>query len=172
MASDWQRFHWVLDERLDTAAAAPLPPFVFRPATPDEGRTVWRVVVSALMMERAWTGANSDVAADVERRCDAAFDSIEPGCVVVQHGSRVIGASVLDFAEDATFHLVTGPCILHEYRSRGLGTALLHDSLRALRAKGLRRATGVARVNSTAARFVYPKFGGETELIEKPQLAA
>lgn len=172
MSSDWQRFHWYLDERLDSALSAELSPFVFRPATADEGATAWRVVVSSLMMERAWTGANSEIAADVERRCDAAFDSVEPGCVVVQHGSRVIGASVLDFAEDAPFHLVTGPCILHEYRSRGLGTALLADSLRFLRAHGLRRATGLARVNSTVARFVYPKFGGEAEFIEKPQLAA
>ncbi len=171
MANDWQRFHWTLDARLDADGPA-LPPFVFRPATADEGATAWRVVVSALMMERAWNGTSSALAADIEARCDLAFDRLEPGCMVVQHGSRVIGASVLDFAVDAPTHLVTGPCILHEYRSRGLGTALLLDSLRRLRAEGLRRAVGVARVNSTVARFVYPKFGGEAELIERPQLAA
>lgn len=171
MANDWQRFHWTLDARLDAASPA-LAPFVFRPATADEGATAWRVVVSALMMERAWTGANSTLAEDIERRCDLAFDRLEPGCMVVQHGSRVIGASVLDFTEAASTHLITGPCILHEYRSRGLGTALLLESLRRLRAEGLRQAAGIARVNSTVARFVYPKFGGEADFVESPQLAA
>ena len=92
--------------------------------------------------------------------------------MVVLHGSRVIGASVLDLAVDAEFHLLTGPCILHEYRSRGLGSALLHQSLVRLREEGLRRVTASARVNSVAARFIYPKFGGAAEPIETPKIAA
>lgn len=159
MAHDWQVFRWNLDKTLD-ASRPVLPPFAFRPADEDERDTVLKVVSSALLMERAWTGAAGDFSRDLERRCDAAFDRKPPSVVVVLHGTRVIGASVLDPTNEAEFHLVTGPCILHEYRSRGLGTALLHHSLTRLREDGLTRAGGLARVNSTAARFLYQKFGG------------
>ena len=53
-----------------------------------------------------------------------------------------------------------GPCVLQEYRGRGLGTALLRASLGELREAGFARAYGVARDKTAAARFVYPKFGG------------
>lgn len=175
MANDWQRFHWDLDERLDGAHPALPPPFLFRQAEESEREIVLKVVSSALMMERAWTGAKTSFARDLKKRCEDALGLTPPACVVVQHGSRVIGASVLAFAEDAEFHLLTGPCILHEYRSRGLGSALLHKSLERLREEGLRRATATARVNSTAARYIYRKFGGAPEPVasrETPRLAA
>ncbi len=171
MANDWQRFHWDLGEILD-ASRPELPPFVFRAAEKEEREITLKVVSSALMMERAWTGTATEFARDLEKRCEQAFDHEPPACVVVQHGSRVIGASLLNLAIDAEFHLITGPCILHEYRSRGLGSALLNRSLVRLREEGLRRATAMARVNSTAARYIYPKFGGTAETIESPKIAA
>jgi ribosomal protein S18 acetylase RimI-like enzyme len=171
MANDWQKFHWDLEESLDATHPA-LAPFVFRTAEPNELAVVLKVVSSALLMERAWTAKGAPFTQDLEERCEKAFDAKPPACVVVQHGSRVIGASVLDAGAEAEFHLVTGPCILHEYRCRGLGAALLHQSLVRLHADGLRVARALARVNSTAARFIYPKFGGVAEPLEVPRLAA
>jgi GNAT superfamily N-acetyltransferase len=171
MAHSWQRFHWNLDD-LSGTSLPELPPFVFRLAETDEREVVLKVVSSALMMERAWTGAEAAFGRDFDKRCEAAFDHEPPACIVVQHGSRVIGASVLDLSDDATFHLLTGPCILHEYRSRGLGSALLGRSLERLREEGVRRAIAMARVNSAAARFVYPKFGSIAEPMEVPKIAA
>jgi len=171
MANDWQRFHWDLEKSLD-AMRPELPPFVFRGAEKSESEIALKVISSSLMMERAWTGTATEFARGLEKRCEEAFDHEPPACVVVLHGSRVIGASVLDLAVDAEFHLLTGPCILHEYRSRGLGSALLHQSLVRLREEGLRRVTASARVNSVAARFIYPKFGGAAEPIETPKIAA
>jgi ribosomal protein S18 acetylase RimI-like enzyme len=49
--------------------------------------------------------------------------------------------------------------ILHEYRNRGLGSALLAATLNFLRAEGLAKVRGVTRANSTPARFIYTKFG-------------
>ena len=171
MANDWQRFHWNLDA-LDASRPA-LPPFVFRAADANDLDAVLKVVSSALLMERAWTGSHTDFSRELDKRCEAAFAGESPACVVVQHGARVIGASVLDAAADAEYNLITGPCILHEYRSRGFGSALLQQSLERLREDGLHRAIALARVNSTAARFVYPKFGGAAEpIVETPRLAA
>lgn len=172
MAHDWLLFRWNLDKTLDDSRPV-LPPFAFRPAEEDERDTVLKVVSSALLMERAWTGTDDEFSRDLEKRCAAAFDRKPPAAVVVLHGTRVIGASVLDPSGDAEFHLVTGPCILHEYRSRGLGTALLYHSLTRLRDDGLTRAAGLARVNSTAARFLYQKFGGAADpQPDAPRLAA
>ena len=71
-------------------------------------------------------------------------------------GARIIGVSVLDRAENAENHLLTGPCILHEYRSRGLASLLLRSSLDTLRTAGLKHAYGIARDKTAAARFVLP----------------
>jgi ribosomal protein S18 acetylase RimI-like enzyme len=174
MANDWQRFHWNLGKDLD-ASRPVLPPFVFREADKSDLDAVVKVVSSALLMERAWTGSATEFSQDLEQRCVRAFDGDKPACVVVQHGTRVIGASVLDLDETVEAHLITGPCVLHEYRSRGFGTALLQQSLERLYREGLRNALALARVNSTAARFVYPKFGGEAlpaSIPEATRLAA
>lgn len=171
MANDWQRFHWNLDKGL-TESRPVQPPFVFRAAEAADLDAVLKAVSSALLMERAWTGTGTEFSLKLDERCEQAFAGNAPACVVVQHGARVIGASVLDLAEDAAAHLITGPCILHEYRSRGFGSALLQQSLERLYREGLRRATALARVNSAAARFVYPKFGGVAEPIEAPRIAA
>jgi len=175
MANDWQRFHWDLEKGLD-APPSDLPPFVFRAAAEADLDAVLKVVSSALLMERAWTGTGSEFSQKLDERCEQAFEGDAPACVVVQHGARIIGASVLDLAADAPAHLITGPCILHEYRSRGFGSVLLRQSLDRLSREGLRRVTALARVNSTAARFVYPKFGGTAEPAakaqEEPRIAA
>ncbi|HEY8900950.1 MAG TPA: GNAT family N-acetyltransferase [Chthoniobacterales bacterium] len=171
MANDWQRFHWDLGKGLDASRPA-LPPFVFRPALEEERDTALKVVASALMMERAWTRTAKGFARDLEKRCEDAFALKPPACMVVQHGSRIIGASVLDPTDGAEANLLTGPCILHEYRSRGLGSALLFHSLEFLRDAGLKRATALVRLRSTTGRYIYPKFGGVPETIETPKIAA
>lgn len=171
MNHDWLTFQWDLGAFSGGERAA-LPPFVFRRADSGEADAILRVVSSALMMERAWSGGQGTFGATLQKDCGTALESDPPAAVVVQHGARIIGASILRTAEDAESHLLTGPCILHEYRSRGLGSALLHDSLEFLRDSGLRTVRGIARVNSTAARFVYPKFGGTQEPQTSPRLAA
>ena len=79
-------------------------------------------------------------------------------CLVLTHGTRIIAASALNVNDDAPSHLISGPCVLSEYRSRGIGTALLHESLEHLKAAGLATAFGVSKENVPASRFIYPKF--------------
>ena len=68
-------------------------------------------------------------------------------------------ACTLNVNDDAPSHLISGPCVLAEYRSRGIGTTLLHESLEHLKAAGLATAFGVSKDNVPASRFIYPKFG-------------
>ena len=58
-------------------------------------------------------------------------------------------------------HLVSGPCVLIEYRSRGIGGSLLGATLEALRARGLSEALGRTRPNGPSAKFLCRKFGGQ-----------
>jgi ribosomal protein S18 acetylase RimI-like enzyme len=54
----------------------------------------------------------------------------------------------------------------YEYQRRGLGSALLQASLRHLADKGLERASVITREGVPAARYLYPKFGGQGSVIE------
>jgi GNAT superfamily N-acetyltransferase len=101
----------------------------------------------------------------------AAFNSESASWLALQHGTRIVGGTLLMADPDAPAQLVPGPCILMEYRHRGLGTLLLCSALRHLRDGGVTRAFARTRESSPAARFLYPKFGGQSSLVE-PLLAA
>ncbi|PYM03462.1 MAG: hypothetical protein DMF13_04060, partial [Verrucomicrobia bacterium] len=100
-----------------------------------------------------------------------AFDSESANWLALQTGARIVAGTLLITDPGAPAQLPPGPCILMEYRNRGLGTLLLCSALRHLRGAGMMRACAKTRVNSPAARFLYPKFGGQSSLIE-PLLAA
>ena len=65
-------------------------------------------------------------------------------------------------------HLVTGSCVLIEYRNRGIGGALLHATLEALRTRGLTEAVGLARPGTPSAKFFCSKFGGQQLMAPVP----
>lgn len=120
-----------------------------------------KVIRTAFSMDPAWGDISRLLNESMERFVEQAFAKGRetPSCVVAQHGPRIIGVSVIDAHLDSPNHLPSGPMILHEYRNRGLGTALLAASLEFLRTNGVSKARGVTRANSTAARFIYTKFG-------------
>ena len=172
----WLRFEWPLrqvpDDPIDTPA-----PFSLRRANPGEEAAVLKVLINAFSMDTGWSDIQKAFAAQIARNVTTVFELDPPSGVVLLHGARIIGASLLNPREDAESHLAPGPCILHEYRGRGLGTLLLRASLSALKEAGLPRAFGVARDKTAAARFVYPKFGGAStpwtpDFAVVPKLAA
>jgi GNAT superfamily N-acetyltransferase len=80
--------------------------------------------------------------------------------VAIKHGARIIAASAIRDSGDKVSNLPLGICVLNEYRCRGLGTYLLHESLRRLKERGLDEARLVTRKGLPADRYLYPKFGG------------
>lgn len=136
-----------------------------------------KVVRSSFSMDTGWADIHKQLLDKIIERVEASFDSGATPGVVLQHGQRIIGCSILNLSEEADNNLITGPCILHEYRSRGFGSALLGASLLALREAGLRRALGLTREKTVSGRYLYPKFGGTSEpwtsdLDVRPRLAA
>jgi predicted N-acetyltransferase YhbS len=157
----WLCFEW------DTATAdfsAPPPTSLsIRTANRDDEQVVGKVLRTAFSMDSSWGDISRRLDERMERFVEEAFDKSRatPSCVVAQHGSRIIGVSVMDADPDSLNHLLSGPMLLHEYRNRGLGSALLAASLNFLRTVNLTKVRGVTRANSTAARFIYTKFGSQ-----------
>ncbi|HEY5705243.1 MAG TPA: GNAT family N-acetyltransferase [Terrimicrobiaceae bacterium] len=159
MTISWLRFEW--DLKNIPAGDLKVPsPFILSRAEKDDRDAVQKVATNAFSMDTGWSDIQKSFAETILRNVRAGFEKNPPDCVIVQHGSRIIGASILSTNVGAENHLTTGPCVLQEYRGRGLGTVLLRASLAALRDAGLARAYGVARGKTAAARFLYPKFGG------------
>ena len=158
----WKRFTWQLKQ---------LPPlehklpghFITRPATREEARAVAHVqVLTAFSLDSTWSDTLNHFRDRLEMQLDLAFQRESYPAIVITHGPRIIATSVLNTDPDADSNLISGPCVLSEYCNRGLGTALLHASLRQLTEAGLMQAAGITKENSAACKFLYPKFGSES----------
>lgn len=162
----WTRFTWSL-AKLPPAEDVSLDSrYRIRPATRDEEKAVRAVVFSAFSLDMDWADTMKIIQDWLNTQIDETFSHRGVPCLVVTHGSRVIGTSLLDPDPESESNLITGPCILNEYRSRGIGSALLHQSLCALRDSGLREARAFTKSNVPAAKFVYPKFGSSSEQLD------
>jgi predicted N-acetyltransferase YhbS len=168
----WKRFAWDLsklpafESRLSSA-------FNIRAASRDEEKTVHQVIFTAFGLDAAWGDSIRFVREFVEAQLASSFAHRAVPCLVLTHGTRIIAASALNVNDDAPSHLISGPCVLSEYRSRGIGTTLLHESLEHLKAAGIPIAYGISKENVPASRFIYPKFGStSTEYDYEGLLAA
>jgi GNAT superfamily N-acetyltransferase len=155
----WVHFTWDLDKLPTLCAALPAHYFLTTANQTDE-KELRTVIGRSFVQDTAWGDAIHEVNAMLDGWLARAFEPEKSGiCLALRHGLRMIGASILiPDAADGN-HLTPGPCVLMEYRNRGLGTALLGESLRQLRDAGLscRRAH---ENNAPAAKFLYPKFNG------------
>ena len=154
----WKRFAWDLSKLPAFESRLPSA-FNIRAASRDEEKTVHQVIFTAFGLDSAWGDSIRFVHEFVEAQLAASFAHRAVPCLVLTHGTRIIAASALNVTDDAPTHLISGPCVLAEYRSRGIGTTLLHESLEHLKAAGIKTAYGISKENVPASRFIYPKFG-------------
>ena len=158
--SVWVQFTWDL-KTLPTDAVKLPSRYTVEAATLDDRNLLLAAVSRSLSMEPAWS---DDLAARVklaEEIIQTSFPAGEVVFVAIKHGARIIGAACIRDAGDKVSNLPLGVCVLNEYRCRGLGTYLLHESLRRLKERGLEEARVVTRKGLTADKYLYPKFGGE-----------
>lgn len=169
---NWLKFLW--DLRAFEAPATELPShYVIRRAARNEEEIVSKAIFSAFSLDSDWSDSLNRIWPTLSEQIVDAFKSKDPKCLVLTHGTRVIGASLLSTEPDAAYQVVSGPCILVEYRNRGLGSILLASSLTLLREAGLETAVGITKKTIPAAKFVYHKFGGRSEPYEtEPDLVA
>ena len=158
--SVWVQFTWDL-KKLPGEAVKLNPRYVAEAATVDDKALLLAAVTRSMSMEPAWS---DDLAVRVKLAEDIVQNGLAAGevtFVAIKHGARIIGASAIRDSGDKVSNLPLGVCVLNEYRCRGLGTYLLHESLRRLKDRGLEEARLVTRKGLPADRFLYPKFGGE-----------
>lgn len=153
-------FRWSLAS-LSTPVAEIAKPFTLRTAGDQELEDALRVVESSYDLDPEWSGCDKYVEQSVIPGVKRALSG-SGECLFVLHGNRVIAASVYNPEPgEGDVHLVSGPCVLIEYRNRGIGGSLLGATLEALRARGLSEAIGRTRPNGPSAKFLCSKFGGQ-----------
>lgn len=160
------RFRWKLADLTPDSVPAPAP-FTLRPAGEQEMEDALRVVQASYDLDPDWSGCAKHIKNVILPGLRRSFEG-ETTCLVLLHGNRVIAASAYDPDPSDGIHLVTGPCVFIEYRNRGIGGALLHATLEALRARGLTEAVGLARPGTPSAKFLCRKFGGQQLPIPSP----
>lgn len=166
----WKRFTWDLSKLPPLGAALPAH-YQVRGATRDDHKTVRDLIVRAFSLDTDWSDTFARFQPQLEAQLERAFSRESVPAVVIAHGQRVIAASGLNSEIDAENHLISGPCVLMEYRSRGIGSALLHHSLKQLQTAGLARACGLCKDTAPTAKFVYPKFGATSEITDSDPAA-
>jgi predicted N-acetyltransferase YhbS len=160
--SPWMRTTWQTPLLPDLASEAASG---IRLATKDEAQKVTEVILNSLSMDSAWNDSFVKVEQYLKDAVMRLFHQDEGFCLVIPKGNRFIAASLMDATSESPIHLVSGPVVLTEYHNRGIGSRLLQSSLAALRDRGLSTVRGVTRINTTAGRHLYAKFGGVSETI-------
>lgn len=152
------RFRWKLQDLPAEAADFPKP-YKVRQAEQSELDDALSVIKASYNLDPEWSGYGKHLDEFVLPGIKRAF-SDDMHCLFVFHGNRVIAASAFDPEPEGGVHLTTGPCVLVEYRNRGIGGALLGATLKALRDLGLEEAVGQTRPRTPSAKFLFTKFGG------------
>ncbi|HEV7403330.1 MAG TPA: GNAT family N-acetyltransferase [Chthoniobacteraceae bacterium] len=161
----WKRFTWEL-QNVPQRGSGSLPSFQIKAAAKEDERIASEVIMNALTLDYGWGDNFRSFRQMLEAQLEAAFERPTVPVMTVRHGQRIIAASVLNMEADAETHLLSGPCVLAEYRNRGIGSALLQESLQMLAAAGLTRAHGICLDRSSAEKFLYRKFGSVSEPYE------
>jgi hypothetical protein len=156
----WVRFTWDLDQLPPPGVVLP-EHYHFAAITRADEKELRAVITRSFAHDTSWGDAIHEVNDMIDGWLERGFELEKNGlCLALRHGVRMIGASILIPDPSAEDHLSPGPCVQMEYRNRGLGTALLGESLRRLHEAGLSRAAARAKINGPVAKFLYPKFNG------------
>ena len=91
----WLRFEWDLRKIPAEEINVP-PPFILRRAEKDERDAVRKVVTNAFSMDTGWSDIQRMFGADIVRNVQPVLKTDPPDCVVVQHGHRIIAASIVN----------------------------------------------------------------------------
>lgn len=153
-------FRWKLTGMSGLATTLPKP-YILREAGDQELEDALRVVQASYNLDPEWSGGGKHINEVILPAVRRAF-AHGANCLFALHGNRVIAASVFDPEAPDGVHLVTGPCVLIEYRNRGIGGALLGATLEALRTRGVAEAVGRTRPGTPSAKFLCSKFSGES----------
>ncbi|MCX7712722.1 MAG: GNAT family N-acetyltransferase [Chthoniobacterales bacterium] len=165
MKKSWLKFTWRLGQIQQPEMEA-IQPFLMRPALPEEEGRVLETLSKSTALDSSLGEAGRLLQYYFAEIVPRTWKHKKRESLVVLHGERIIGASVFFLLASEPYQLASGPCVLSEYRNRGLGTALLQATLWELQKVGLDFACGICHQFSTLAKYLYPKFGGASEFVD------
>ena len=163
----WIRFTWNLKQLPEQEPAAEGRVRLRQLDERDDLPRIWRALERAYATDPGW-GSGRQKRLTVLRK--AVFDGVgeaRPKFFVMEDGSRMVGVS--GWSAQTTPELLTGICIVEEYRCRGYGALLLHATLKQLAKEGLARASVVTKTKINASKFLYPKFDSTSELVSEEE---
>jgi len=158
--STWVQFTWNL-KTLPADTAKLDARYTVEAATLEDSDLLYAAVSRSVSMEPAWSDDMNARVKLAEEIIHKAFPAGEVTFIAIKHGARIIATSAIRDAGDKISNLPLGVCVLNEYRCRGLGTFLLHESLRRLRERNLDEARLVTKKGMPADKYLYSKFGGK-----------
>ena len=130
----------------------------------DDIDVIWDVIVRAYTTDQGWGSGMTDRLEKVEKAVRNK-NGEKLTFIILEDGKCIVGVSGILPA--ANPQLVTGVCVLEEYRCRGYGTAILYASLKHLADQGLSEASVITKTRIHALKYLYPKFGGKAEPMSK-----
>lgn len=166
----WVSFCWDL-AKADLPRTAVPKHYQLNTVGVDDYPETRKMISRSFALDPNWNPSLHEANAIVENAIACSLTAETTACLVLRHGSRIIAGTFLAVDANAAEQFVPGPCVLMEYRNRGLGTLLLGAALLRLREGGLNRVSAVTCEGSPAARFLYPKFAGSPSPVV-PLLAA
>lgn len=153
----WLKFTWKLKELPAEAPTHAVKAVELRKAEAPDAAPLWAMMERAFSTEMAWGMLLPERLKHLREAVHEGIEQKSTHFLVIEHGRRIIGGSGVLKESQAEAHLLTGICVMEEYRCRGLGAWLLYHSLRTLADAGLPEASVVTRSNTAAARYLYPK---------------
>jgi len=163
--STWVQFSWNL-KTLPAETPKIDARYIVEAATLDDRNLLLAAVSRSVSMEPAWSDDMTARVKLAEEIIETAFPAGEVTFVAIKHGARIIATAAIRDAGDKVSNLPVGVCVLNEYRCRGLGTFLLHESLRRLKERGLDEARLVTKKGLAADKYLYPKFGSKRIVLD------
>jgi len=163
--STWVQFSWNL-KTLPVETPKIDPRYIVEAATLDDRNLLMAAVSRSVSMEPAWSDDMNARVKLAEEIVHTAFPAGEVTFIAVKHGARIIATAAIRDAGDKVSNIPLGVCVLNEYRSRGLGTFLLYESLRRLKERGLDEARLVTKKGLTADKYLYAKFGSKRIVLD------
>lgn len=167
----WVRFTWELASLPATAPAIDSC-YLFGEAKPVDAEALHTALTRAYTAEVAWSTDLDERLRRVNRLVEERLADGTADFLVLRHGPRIIAGSILIDNPEASEHLASGVGVMDEYRCRGLGTFLLHQSLARLKAAGLSSASVTTKEGVTAERYLYGKYGAKRTPITAEEPAA
>src|SRR5437588_11440793 len=154
--TNWVRFDWQLAH---LGEPPEMPGYQFDRAVGADRNRLEEVVLEAYASDPIWNSIVDGIRRRMSARIDETLGSPGAAYMVALDDRVIVGVSGVARHHWSDQNLLTGLCVLPDHQRRGIGTRLLYESLRQLRAMGLETARVYTEEGSVADIRLYPKFG-------------